>query len=711
MTSKLSYSKYIKEDIQRRGWLAALSWVLLLFGGTFNTVLALENRFSSGDAIANYEQLRIDFPGMLNGANAIQVTLFIFLLAILCAATGYSYLHSAEKIDFYHSLPVTRPQWFRISYVSGILIFLVPYLVSGFCTLLVGWSKNILTTKVLIDSCIAILGGILAFLVIYQIAILAMMLTGKLVTGVLAALVLIFYGNMVWGLSSSLTSAFFKTYCSSHPLTDAFVEYASPFSVFAGLIHTTSTGFSSEPVIQGSNAFITMRFAGTINQNPFLLFVTVLMLAILGILSVQLYKKRPSEAAGNALAFPKTAPYIKVLISIPASLYLGLFFDFQESIGTKWIILSSVLFVILLCGIIEFIYHTDLHRVVSGKISSLISILAVIGILCIMQFDLFGYDTWLPKESKLESMSFSSDCFGEYFTYPSDFDNYSYGYDFLEQEGSQIQDFAPLYSLAEEGIANVKSGISPRSVYTGSCSDDYIVVTIRFNKNGSHSQRCYAVSKTSALKALATLCSNEEYRKTLFPIFHLDYDMVRGIQLNDIYVNPVSLDLSKKQQDALLDAYKKDVLAVDISTLQNESPIGELSIDIPDNNVSGDATYDSNLYTWTLTQFYLYSSYENTLSLLKEYGYSLRTEIALEDVVWMSQIESDYTDDTIAVKDIDMEGLISDESMITDPEEMKKILSQIHYPCPGILGGKNHSSRSVQIMMKGEIEANYYEIP
>ena len=62
MTSNLSYSKYIKEDIQRRGWLAALSWVLLLFGGTFNTVLTLENSLSSGNAVANYEQLRIDFP-------------------------------------------------------------------------------------------------------------------------------------------------------------------------------------------------------------------------------------------------------------------------------------------------------------------------------------------------------------------------------------------------------------------------------------------------------------------------------------------------------------------------------------------------------------------------------------------------------------------------------------------------------------------------
>lgn len=711
MTLKLSYSKFIKEDIQRRGWLAALSWVLLLFGGTFNTMLALENSFSSGDAMANYEQLRNDFPGMLNGANAMQLILFIFLLAILCAATGYSYLHSAEKIDFYHSLPLTRPQWFRISYVSGILIFLVPYLVSSLFTLLVGWSKNILTAKVLLVSCMAVLGGILAFLVIYQITILAMVLTGKLVTGILAALVLIFYGNMVWGLSSNLASAFFKTYCSSPLLTDAFAEYASPFSVFAGLIRTTSTGFSSEPMIQGNGVFITMRFAGTANQNPLLLFVTILMLAILGIISVQLYKKRPSEAAGNALAFPKTAPYIKVLISIPASLYLGLLFGFQYSIGTKWTILSSVLFVILLCGIIEFIYHADLRRVVSGKISSLISILAVIGLLCIMQFDLFGYDTWLPKEGKLESMSFSSDCFGGYFTYPSDFDKNSYGYDFLEQEESQNQDFAPLYSLAEEGISNVKAGISPRSVYTESCSDDYIVVTIRFNKKGSHSQRCYAVSKASALKALATLCSNEEYRKTLFPIFHLDCDTVRGIQLNDIYVHPDSLNLSKEQRDALLDAYKKDVLAVDISTLQNESPIGELYIDIPDNNITGDAAYDSNLYTWTLTQFYLYSSYKNTLSLLKEYGYSLRTEITLEDVVWMSQIESDYTDDTISVKDVDMEGLISDESMITDPEEMKEVLSQIHYPCPGILGGKNLSSRSVQIMLKGEIEANYYEIP
>lgn len=705
MTSKLSYSKFIKEDIQRRGWLAALSWVLLLFGGTFNTVLALENSFSSGDAITNYEQLRNDFPGMLNGANAMQLTLFIFLLAILCAATGYSYLHSAEKIDFYHSLPLTRPQWFLISYVSGILIFLVPYLVSSLFTLLVGWSKNILTAKVLIDSCIAVLGGILAFLVIYQITILAMMLTGKLVTGILAALVLIFYGNMVWGLSSDLASTFFKTYCSSPLLTGAFAEYASPFSIFAGLIRTTSAGFSSDSVIQRNGvSSIIMRFAGTTNQNPLLLFITILMLVILGILSVQLYKKRPSEAAGNALAFPKTAPYIKVLISIPASLYLGLLFGFQYSIGTKWTILSSVLFVILLCGIIEFIYHTDLRRVVSGKISSLISILAVIGILCIMQFDLFGYDTWLPKESKLESMSFSSDCFSWYFTYPSDFDSYSYGYDFLEQEESQIQEFAPLYSLAEEGIANVRAGISPRSVYTGSCPDDYIVVTMRFNQKGTHSQRCYAVSKTNALKVLSKLCSNDEYRKTLFPIFHLNYDTVRGIQLNDIYAHPVSLNLSKEQQDALLDAYKKDVLAVDISTLQNESPIGELYIDIPDNSINGDAAYDSTLYTWTLTQFYLYSSYENTLSLLKEYGYSLRTEISLEDVVWMSQIEPDYSEDS-------SEQLTGRESLITDPEEMKEVLSQIHYPCPGILGGKDLSSRSVEIMLNGEADANYYEIP
>ena len=47
MTSKISYSKFIKEDIRRRGWLLVLSAVLLLLCVTVSTLLMLEASLSN----------------------------------------------------------------------------------------------------------------------------------------------------------------------------------------------------------------------------------------------------------------------------------------------------------------------------------------------------------------------------------------------------------------------------------------------------------------------------------------------------------------------------------------------------------------------------------------------------------------------------------------------------------------------------------------
>ena len=66
------------------------------------------------------------------------VCYIIFLLAVLCAATGYGHIHSREKLDFYHSLPLRRMQWFSISYLSGLLIFLIPYLINSLLIIAIG---------------------------------------------------------------------------------------------------------------------------------------------------------------------------------------------------------------------------------------------------------------------------------------------------------------------------------------------------------------------------------------------------------------------------------------------------------------------------------------------------------------------------------------------------------------------------------------------
>ena len=188
MTSKISYSKFIKEDIRHRGWLAVLSAVLLLLCVTVSTILFVEASFSNNTQAGPEEQfdlLRNVFPALLNGSYNLFLTVLLLLLGALCAVTGFAYLHSRERTDFYHSLPLSRKQLFFLSYLSGLLIFLVPYLAACAFTILAGSGYGFLTISVLGRCGISMLGGTLAFLLVYHITILAMMLTGKVVTGIL----------------------------------------------------------------------------------------------------------------------------------------------------------------------------------------------------------------------------------------------------------------------------------------------------------------------------------------------------------------------------------------------------------------------------------------------------------------------------------------------------------------------------------------------
>lgn len=706
MTSKISFNKLLKENIRHRGWLAVLSCILLFLSGPVYAMLMLESLLKSNDS-SNVTQAQQLFPGMLNGGTFL-LGILIFLLAVLCAVTGFSYLHSAEKIDFYHSFPLSRSQWFRISYTGGLLIFLAPYLASGICTLMIGSVKGILTSGLFLDSCIALAGGILGFLVIYHTAIFAMMLTGKIVTGVLATLVLSIYGNMVVGLIYDLAAAFFVTYSSdSHVLPAQFSGFLSPFALYTGLLGRTAMGTTeagSFPVIGSSYIMhrFTYRMIGE-DLLPLLLF-TVIFLLMLGLISDYLYRKRPSEAAGNALAYPVTAPFIKVLISVPTALYCGLFIHTLFDTDRIWMIFICILSVILLCGTIEFIYHMDLHRLLAGIGSSLISIFGVIVILCIMQLDLFGYDTWLPKEDSLESISFSPSSFYGYFSYTGDL-LYSETPEQLDSEAMQVKDFTPLYTLAQEGIANTKAGVSPKTLYEMDPDSDYIQISFRFEKkSGKAIYRNYAVSKEQTMNTLVSLCQDENYRKALFPVFSLDYSEIVNIRLTDIYDQPLSLNLNPEQRNTLLDAYKKDVLAVDMRDLQNKSPIGELSIDIPSSDDW--SSYDSSI---TISQFYLYDSYQNSLALLEEFGYAPRTQLQSEDVEKIVVTEAIYTETENA--DTGFVTPVSNEYAVTDSDEIEEILSQIQFSPYRLLDENMITTRSAEITLKGVEGAIYYPLP
>ena len=180
MMSGILFIRLIREDIRHRGWFAALSAIALFLLMPVYSMLYLDGQgmFQNGADIDKY--IQESFSGLINGNTFAPLCTAIFVLAMLAAMSGFTFIHSREQLDFYHSLPLRRGSWFAAAYISGFAMFAVPYLLCALLTAAAGYISGTCTVSMLGDCAIAAAGGLIAFLVIYHTAILAMMLTGRI---------------------------------------------------------------------------------------------------------------------------------------------------------------------------------------------------------------------------------------------------------------------------------------------------------------------------------------------------------------------------------------------------------------------------------------------------------------------------------------------------------------------------------------------------
>lgn len=640
MTSKISYIKLIREDIRHRGWLAALTWIALILAMPVHSMLYIDSYLGGNDPNrwTDWGQyIQDQMPMMVNGYRITYVAYIIVALGALAALTGYSNIHSRERSDFYHAFPPKRGQWFTVSYLSGVIIFVIPYVICSALTILAGAAYQIMTPEIAGEMALAAAGGILAFFVVYNVCILAAVLTGQTVTGILASLVIAVYPALLFGMIPMLKSTFFVTYSETETsLSNSLVRYVSPAGAFVNAVRGTSLGLSLPPVLLSA----------------------LLMIAVLLAAAALLYKIYPAEAAGRALAFPGTAPVIKVLICIPAALFCGLFVrDILGIGGTRWLFLLALFAAVILCGLIEFIYQQDLKLLLKGWRSSLLSIAVVLAVLCVFRFDVFGYDTYLPKEDNVADMSMSSYSFTGYFEYPEELGKEA---EELETYGAFTENFTPIYLLAQEGIENAANGLDPRRLYSGDADaadqEIYIQTTICYKlKSGRKVVRDYCVERESVVSALEELCEDDGYRQKMFPVFMAKDESVTSIALWDLYGGKTEvMELTAEERGELLSAYKQDLLEVDMRTLADASPVGEIELyaKAPDKSENGnaettDALYGAETYTsyWnggepggiSLGTQYIYEGFEHTLACLEDYGYTLSTKIDPGEVmqIWI----------------------------------------------------------------------------
>jgi ABC-2 type transport system permease protein len=171
-----------KEDFKRKIWLIAL--LLLIFFLALPVVNALN--LESIDNLLTWEQINDRIIPMLGPENS-GVAAFTIIAAILCGISSFYFVHSKKQIDFYHSTPVRRGTLFAVNYLDGFLIYFVTYSFNLLLSFVVIAVNGYMNSKIFLAAMTAVLINCIYYLMIYTIAIIAVMLTGNFIVSCLGS--------------------------------------------------------------------------------------------------------------------------------------------------------------------------------------------------------------------------------------------------------------------------------------------------------------------------------------------------------------------------------------------------------------------------------------------------------------------------------------------------------------------------------------------
>lgn len=637
MTSKNCFSKMIVRDLKERGvWLIS-SIILFLLIYPVQILMSL-------DAIASYmkgeeefySRITEQFSSLISFGNGIMYVVIV-IMAFLLAMSGFWYVYSGVKTDFYHSLPIKREKLFLERYVTGILIFIVPYFIS----LILGYGAGIMKgagTSGILNLCAkGFVTNVVLFLLLYNLAVLGVLLTGNLFTGVLAYGAFLIYGILLESTISLTKYTFFTTYIENSRLSQSFegkFGKLSPLYVFDMILSNNKISMKDVSVVFG---------------------ISVLFLVI----CMFVYKIRPTEAYHKSIAFKKLQPIIKVLVVLPVSACVGILSS--EIVGQNfiWYVGGLLVTAVLLSFAMEFLYYLDIRECIRPKISTGL----ILGMLVIMavalKLDLIGFDTYLPKESRVKNMSIYINGLNSCYDYPEGAGEMYGTTSFLQN--TRIKEFDAIYQLAKKAVAIQKE--DKRTANSEMTDSEELYFSVRYEmKNGKEVYRGYCIPKDEEnLKLIADIYDNWEFKRQVLPVEYVKEEKISSLDIADLQSSHTS-ELSKETIKSLFKTCKNEWESATYEQLSNDKVLGFLRFYLDYDRENGDYYSGSRCVSVPV-----YSSFQQTRKLLEQNGCKMMT---FEDYDKVERIEISQYDD----KTGDLGAILN----VTDENQIREILEALY---------------------------------
>ena len=606
MTSRVSFYKVMIQDLRHRIWMIALSclgsflampvFYLLISRDWMDRIeyMKMEINYSLWDI----REYRVDCMKLFY-QNYLPITAGIVLGvgAIIVGIFGFRHVFSKKMVDQYHSIPIKRRDLFMTNYLNGFLIWFVPMLIGGVsCAVLSGFFVgNFVDWMVFVIKPLGltIVNLVLAFLLIYHVAIVAVMMSGNILNTLVNGTIINFVIILLYCMVEVFSNIYFSTYYSFFEESVLNVLWTSPIC----------------------SAVLQLYMYAMDEMLVFPVIMNVLMILVMFAAGYLLYLRRPSELAEQGMKIKTTQVVFKAGTTILAGMAgWAIFYLLTENFA--WQIFGTVLASVLCYGILDIIFCMDFKAFFAHKLQLCGTVIVSVLVGCLFFFDWIGYDAYMPEKEDIAEMGIyvqgfgitnTNQAYGEIFTIKNRVDRMSY------------KDKDVTYALLNE-----LSGRDSQFPHNGSSRMAYVRVE---EKNGKTYYRQYRVWESDEELILPVL-RDESYIRTnvMFPQVFIDdvtidaesYGMVEMESFNNQWYTE-----DEKFIKELFTAYNADVLEnPDIYIYQNEEILFYFYY------------RGGSEYVYIRPDFY--ESMEQVKNVLRNYGY----EDILSAYVTIDEIES-----------------------------------------------------------------------
>ena len=616
MTSNISFRKMLTSEVRQRSYVPVILFFAFLIILPVGYLMALNQPVYFGDASSAAQQAEMLWSSRVavtqsafrGGAGLF----FLGIAAFLCAVTGFEYLCARQKVDFYHSLALPRKELFLVQFTGGFLAGAIPYVVNAIIMLLIALGYGMVTGQTASILIMHLGWNLLFFLAVYSVTVLAMILVGRVLIGILLSILMLVYGPLVVAVYDVLMDLSFVTWVSGSRL-DELAMRTSPLALAVRVLRSTDAGIAAQ------------------DWGPMAVFAAAaIMVAVL------IYRRRPSEAAGNAYIHPWLYGIIKCVVAIPGALGFGFIFSlFGNADGKIWLVVGSLLGAVLAILVMEVLQNVDITGVWKNWLSSLIVLGGVALILAVTLADPFGYDRHMPARSRVKAMAiYSDDILGDVLAYGS-------GAKYTEESIADyaVADCDVIYDLAVAGREwtlkkqaenNSSASTSPLFAEVTETSsgqkEETVPVTVLFETGMRHIYRKYDVPRAKLEETVDVLTEDAAYREKIYPANQItagQFDQITVTGWGDLFSDhSVSKVLVPEQRQKLIDALRRDLNQIPLGALRGKEPVAMLEL--------GQSEARTKMETWRYQQenyitqyYYVYENCVETIAFLEEMGYRL----------------------------------------------------------------------------------------